>query len=391
MSQNELRISSVIDGAVFNASGRMSLAEKFFSGGKSYRVITGNFIKENRRFSQNNSFLFNFFRVLAWATIIPGLCLCFLRSRERSKKNYHILPDSYSSKIDPKYSTVKDTVAAAKKNGVFKKFEDPKKAEEYARIRWRKEKQDILLSFRETKLNISGEEILKNNMDKVDEAYNRLIKHNELLKKRYGASLFGFGKELEKGWFVDQIKDGICFGLNKALEKLFIRHSHLTDEQVKKYLTSEGLIDSLQHQMYHVLFTNVPLNGLADRLKRSFLKEVDSYKISYPNSSNSNFLSKKESIVDIRSKISNFSRQIDQDNLESFNVVFYSQVNPSLKNSEKKDYSNHIIRVQRDRTKGFRIFDQFLGISKWLNNEDFADCLKMTMLTDHYHLCTLNK
>lgn len=388
MSQN--KVSSAIDGAVFNALGRMSLAEKFFSGGKTYRVITGNFIKENNRYTLKNSFLFNFFRVIAWATIVPGLCLCFMRNRERSKKNYCILPDSNSSIKKGRYSTIKDMLTVARKNGVFKTIDNPKNAEAYLRIRWRKEKQDVQLSFIESKLNMNCHEILKNHMGKVDEAYGRIIERNELLKKRYGASLFGFGRELEKGWFIDQIKGGICFGLNKALEKFFIKHSNPTDEQIKKYLNNDGLVDSLEHQMYHVLYTNVPLNGLADKLTRSILRKVESYKILYPNSSNTNFFSKRECIGDICSKISSFARKIDQDDLESFNVIFFTQNNPSLKNSEKKDHANHIIRVQRNHSKGFRFFDQALGISKWLKNDEFAEYLKMSMLADHYHVCTLN-
>ena len=390
MLQNKLRISNAIDGAVFSSSGKMSLAEKFFSGGKSYRVITGNFIKENQRFTQNYSFLFNLFRFFAWATIIPGLCFYFLRNHERSKKNYYVLPDS-SSLNDPKYSTVKDMLSVARKKGLFNKVKNPKMTENYLRVRYRKEKQDILLSFNETKLNISGEEILRNNMDKVDEAYHRLIDRNEILKQKYGASLFGLGKELEKEWFVDKIKDGICFGLSKALEKFFTRYSNPTDEQINQYLTNEGLTDSILYQMFHLLFTNVPLSGIADKFPKTLLREINSYMVLYPNSSNPNFLSKRENIANIRSKVLDFSDKLDEQNLESFNVIFYPQINPSLKNSEGKNYSSHIIHVQRDRVKGFRFFDQFIGITKWLSNDDFADCLKMFMLTEHYHLCTLNR
>ncbi len=222
------------------------------------------------------------------------------------------------------------------------------------------EKQDILLSFNETKLNISGEEILRNNMDKVDEAYHRLIDRNEILKQKYGASLFGLGKELEKEWFVDKIKDGICFGLSKALEKFFTRYSNPTDEQINQYLTNEGLTDSILYQMFHLLFTNVPLSGIADKFPKTLLREINSYMVLYPNSSNPNFLSKRENIANIRSKVLDFSDKLDEQNLESFNVIFYPQINPSLKNSEGKNYSSHIIHVQRDRVKGFRFFDQFI-------------------------------
>ena len=50
-----------------------------------------------------------------------------------------------------------------------------------------------------------------------------------------------------------------------------------------------------------------------------------------------------------------------------------------------------LIRVQRDPHKGFRFFDQAMEISRWLNNDDFLEFIKMFMLmVGPFHICTLN-
>ena len=214
-------------------------------------------------------------------------------------------------------------------------------------------------------------ETVANQTRAVNSAWTKIKNLNASLKRD---QRFSYLEKSTKEDVIELLKKGNCLGIAKVIEKLVNKKPNISNEDIIAFLSKyETVEEILFDQMLHIVVDK-------SRLSTEMIQRFASHN-SPINLKDTAFQAKSsQDMVSIQSVLNRFSKNLNTRNKKGFSLYFGAE--------EAK--ASHIIYVQKSE-KGFRLYDQSLGITRWLTEAELAEFIAAFFVrTPKYTKCYLD-
>lgn len=214
-------------------------------------------------------------------------------------------------------------------------------------------------------------ETVVNQTKLINDAWARIEKLNASLKKEQKLSYLEKNRKKD---VVELLKKGNCLGIAKVFEKLINEKPGVSNEDIITFFSDYKTLEEIVfNQMLHIVIDKSTLSTEMSKKFASYNSPI--------NLKDTVFQAKStQDIASIQSVLNRFTKNLNPKNKKGFSLYF----------GETNAKASHIIYVQKSE-RGFRLYDQSLGVTRWLSEAELAEFIAAIFVrTPKYTKCYLN-